>query len=78
MDAEWARVEKSIEIDQSLRAFAAAGVEVTYHACDVADAGALAAVLDAVRRQSGPIEGISARRRNRTARELRAQDAARR
>ena len=58
MDAEWARVEKSIEIDQSLRSFAAAGVEVTYHACDVADAGALAAVLDAVRRQSGPIEGI--------------------
>src|SRR5690606_21951741 len=54
----WARVAKKIEIDRNLRAFAAAGVPVTYHACDVSDRAALARVLDDVRRQDGPIDGI--------------------
>ena len=54
----WARILKAIEIDRNLRAFAEAGVSCTYHACDVADRGALARVLDEVRRIDGPIEGI--------------------
>ena len=41
-----------------LRTFAAAGVEATYHACDVGDRDSLAAVLDTIRGTSGPIEGI--------------------
>src|SRR6185295_4931740 len=58
MDDEWSRVQKDIEIDRSLRAFADAGVEAHYHACDVTDPTAMAAVLETVRRTSGPIEGI--------------------
>jgi NAD(P)-dependent dehydrogenase (short-subunit alcohol dehydrogenase family) len=54
----WARVAKVIEIDRNLRAFAAAGVRATYHACDVSDRGELASVLERIRRQDGPIEGI--------------------
>ncbi|MEX2112415.1 MAG: phosphopantetheine-binding protein [Pirellulales bacterium] len=58
MEAEWSRVQRDIEIDRSLRAFSDAHVKTVYHACDVTDAGALAAVLDEIRRVSGPIEGI--------------------
>ena len=58
MDEAWARAQKDIEIDHSLRAFADAGVDFTYHACDVADRDALGRVLDTIRRTSGPIEGI--------------------
>ncbi len=58
MDEAWSRVEHDLEIDRWLRQFADAELEYKYHACDVADARALAEVLDAVRRQSGPIEGI--------------------
>ncbi len=54
----WARVEKAIEIDRNLRAFADAGIDATYHVCDVTDRAALARVLDDVRRKDGPIEGI--------------------
>jgi acyl transferase domain-containing protein len=56
--AAWERVQKDIEIDHSLRAFAAAGVSVTYHACDVSNREALAKTLAQVRQESGPIAGI--------------------
>ena len=56
--AEWDRVRKDREIEQSLEKFRAAGVKATYHECDVADSARLAAVLDAVRAADGPIEGI--------------------
>ncbi len=58
MDEAWSRVQKDIEIDGSLRAFAAAGIDATYHSCDVVDADALAKVLEQIRQASGPIEGI--------------------
>jgi acyl transferase domain-containing protein/acyl carrier protein/NAD(P)-dependent dehydrogenase (short-subunit alcohol dehydrogenase family) len=54
----WDRLQKDLEIDRSLQAFAAAGVQVTYHACDVADRAALNVVLDQIRQSDGPIEGI--------------------
>ena len=54
----WQRTEKALEIDRNLRAFAAAGIDVTYHSCDVSDRKALASVLDQVRAASGPIEGV--------------------
>ncbi|HEX4142344.1 MAG TPA: SDR family NAD(P)-dependent oxidoreductase [Pirellulales bacterium] len=54
----WQRVEKDLEIDRTLRAFAAAGVSVTYHACDVSDRAALAETLDRIRQADGPIAGI--------------------
>ncbi len=54
----WERVQKDIEIDRSLRAFAAAGVSVAYHACDVSDRAALAETLARIRQSSGPIAGI--------------------
>ncbi len=54
----WDRVRKDREIQQSLDKFRAAGVAVSYHSCDVADWDALAQVLDRIRRDDGPIEGI--------------------
>ncbi len=51
-------MEKAIEIDRNLRAFADAGVAVTYHACDVSDRAALARVLDEVRQIDGSVDGI--------------------
>jgi NAD(P)-dependent dehydrogenase (short-subunit alcohol dehydrogenase family) len=54
----WDRVQKQIEIDRNLRAFTQAGVEVCYHTCDVADRAALSAVLERIRQEHGPIEGI--------------------
>ncbi len=54
----WERIEKAIEIDRSLRRFADAGLRVTYHTCDVADRDAVAMLLDRIRRQAGPIEGV--------------------
>ncbi|HEY1784090.1 MAG TPA: KR domain-containing protein [Pirellulales bacterium] len=54
----WQRVEKDLEIDRTLRGFAAAGVTVTYHACDVSDRAAMAETLDRIREADGPIAGI--------------------
>src|SRR6185369_7819461 len=54
----WERTQKDLEIDRSLRAFAASGVEATYHACDVSDRAALAKILERIRQADGPIEGI--------------------
>ncbi|EAQ79138.1 type I polyketide synthase [Blastopirellula marina] len=54
----WERVQKSLEIDKSLRAFVDSGVSATYHACDVSDRAALAVVLEEIRRVDGPISGI--------------------
>jgi NAD(P)-dependent dehydrogenase (short-subunit alcohol dehydrogenase family) len=55
---EWERVKKDREIHESLEKFAAAGVSATYHACDMANWDDVERVLNEVRAQSGPIEGI--------------------
>jgi acyl transferase domain-containing protein/NAD(P)-dependent dehydrogenase (short-subunit alcohol dehydrogenase family)/acyl carrier protein len=54
----WQELEKAMEIDKTLREFAAEGIAATYHSCDVADRDRLAAVLEMIRRDDGPIEGI--------------------
>ena len=54
----WSDVEKAIEIDATLRALADAGIDATYHRCDVADRTALTLSLARVRELSGPIQGI--------------------
>jgi len=54
----WERARKDLEIDRSLRAFAEAGVEATYHTCDVSNRRQLADLLEQIRKTSGPIEGI--------------------
>jgi len=56
--AAWDRVTKDVEIFNNLRQFADAGVSATYHACDIGDRDALSAVLDKVRQQDGPIQGV--------------------
>jgi acyl transferase domain-containing protein len=55
---EWQNTEKALEIDRTVREFAAQGIEATYHSCDVSDRAALARVLTRIRDTDGPIEGI--------------------
>ncbi len=54
----WTRFEKALEIDNTLRLFADAGLRATYHSCDVSDREALARVLEKIRAVDGPIQGI--------------------
>ncbi|MBA2117371.1 type I polyketide synthase [Bremerella alba] len=54
----WERVQKSLEIDRSLRAFEEAGVSATYHVCDVSNRDSLEKVLEDIRSTDGPISGI--------------------
>jgi len=56
--SRWLPIERALEIEATLAAFAAAGLPVAYHACDAADRAALAAVLDRIRAADGPIEGV--------------------
>lgn len=56
--AAWSRVTKGIEVQKSLFGLKQAGVRATYHACDVGDAAGLSRVLERVRCDDGPIEGI--------------------
>ncbi|MDZ4820442.1 MAG: SDR family NAD(P)-dependent oxidoreductase [Planctomycetota bacterium] len=54
----WGPVRRDFEIDRNLRSMAAEGIHVTYHECDVMDKARMAEVLDAVRKQDGPISGL--------------------
>ncbi|MFG0333117.1 MAG: C45 family autoproteolytic acyltransferase/hydrolase, partial [Maioricimonas sp. JB049] len=55
---EWARVERAIDMDRTLDAYRQAGVDATYHVCDVTDASALEQALASIRSADGPIRGI--------------------
>ncbi|QDU40500.1 Phthiocerol/phenolphthiocerol synthesis polyketide synthase type I PpsA [Maioricimonas rarisocia] len=55
---EWARVERAIDMDRTLDAYRQAGVDATYHVCDVTDAQALEQTLAEIRTADGPIHGI--------------------
>ncbi|MEM1226747.1 MAG: SDR family NAD(P)-dependent oxidoreductase [Planctomycetota bacterium] len=54
----WRDLEKAIEIDQTLRACQRWGIRATYHSVDVADAVAVAKVVDRIRRHDGPVRGV--------------------
>ncbi|MDD4786760.1 MAG: SDR family NAD(P)-dependent oxidoreductase, partial [Pirellulales bacterium] len=54
----WSRIEKAIELDRNLEAFASAGVQATYHVCDVGNRASLKRVLDQIRATEGAIDGI--------------------
>jgi NAD(P)-dependent dehydrogenase (short-subunit alcohol dehydrogenase family) len=57
-EEEWLRVKKAREINTSLQQFQAAGVEATYHSCDISDWDSVAKLLAEIRRQDGRIRGI--------------------
>lgn len=50
----WRRAEKALEIEGTLNSVPGA----TYHSVDVSDQSALARVLDAIRKEDGPIRGV--------------------
>ncbi|TWT34283.1 type I polyketide synthase [Blastopirellula retiformator] len=54
----WDRVLKDCEIFSNLQKFADAGVQATYHQCDVTDRDAVDAVLQEIRKTDGPITGL--------------------
>ena len=54
----WQKVEKAMEIADTLDAMREAGVDATYHECDVSDRAELDAVLQDIRRAGGPIRGV--------------------
>ena len=54
----WSRIEKAIEIDANLRLLHDAGVNATYHVCDVSNRLSLAATLKHIRSTAGLIEGV--------------------
>ena len=57
-ERHWEAIRSDLEIYESLKKFAAAGVKATYHSCDLSDWDRLAAVLDEVRHADGPIDGV--------------------
>jgi acyl transferase domain-containing protein/NAD(P)-dependent dehydrogenase (short-subunit alcohol dehydrogenase family) len=54
----WRPIEKAIELKRNLEGFRDAHVDANYYACDVADRGSLAATLEVIRAQAGPIQGV--------------------
>jgi hypothetical protein len=54
----WEPIERSIEIEETLRRFKQAGLPVAYHCCNASDSQAIQAVLQEIREADGPIEGI--------------------
>lgn len=53
----WERAQKNLELEETLDALKALGVDATYHSCDISDQAALERVLADVRAR-GPIDGI--------------------
>ena len=54
----WRNVEKAIEVDATLRDCRRQGITATYHSCDVSDFADVAAVIQTIRQQTGPIAGV--------------------
>jgi len=54
----WRRVERALEIDKNLRRLEENGADAVYHACDVSDRAAVAALVEEIHRADGPIEGV--------------------
>lgn len=54
----WRRVEKSIEIEQSLSNFRSDGVDAQYYVCDLNHEAAVRILVEQIRRQQGPVRGV--------------------
>jgi acyl transferase domain-containing protein/NAD(P)-dependent dehydrogenase (short-subunit alcohol dehydrogenase family) len=54
----WEQYSKAIELDQTLKSFSDAGIQASYHACDISDRAALGSLLTEIRAQYGPIQGV--------------------
>jgi len=54
----WGRIERAVEAQRNLAELAERGIAAEYHACDLGNREAVAALLEDVRRQDGPIRGI--------------------
>ena len=54
----WQKLEKAIEIDQTLRELQSHGASVTYHSADVANRKELGVVVDEIRSTWGSIAGV--------------------
>ena len=54
----WQKLEKAIEIDQTLQACEQRSISATYHSVDVSDANAVQALLEQIRKIDGPIHGV--------------------
>lgn len=54
----WRQMEKAIEIDLTLAECQRRGIRARYHSVNVSDADAVAAVVDQIRREDGPIRGV--------------------
>ena len=54
----WRDLEKALEIDITLQAMAAAGVQAKYRSVDISDVEGVAAILEEVRRTDGAIHGV--------------------
>ena len=54
----WEPIERSIEIEETLRRFKQAGLSVAYHCCNASDSHGIQKVLEEIRATDGPIEGI--------------------
>ena len=54
----WNSLSRAIDLDRSLAELRSAGLDITYHSCDVSNRDAVAAVLQNIRRDCGPIRGI--------------------
>jgi NAD(P)-dependent dehydrogenase (short-subunit alcohol dehydrogenase family) len=54
----WQPIQTDLEIQANLKAYYEADVEAHYHSCDLGNHEQLASVLENIRKQHGPIDGI--------------------
>ncbi|MCM2373856.1 type I polyketide synthase [Aporhodopirellula aestuarii] len=54
----WQKLEKAIEIDQTLQACREHSIVATYHSVDVSDVDAVSKLLEKIRIENGPIRGV--------------------
>jgi len=54
----WGRIEKALEIDSNLQAYAKAGVTAVYHACDLGDGDQVARLLEGIQSEQEPLQGV--------------------
>lgn len=54
----WQKVERAIEIEQTLRNLRERGLEVEYHCCDVSDRNRVADLISKIQSKDGRIEGV--------------------